>query len=267
MENKQKLGRIITLTAIKTLIAFVIIAFFACLAVYIINPKFAAEVTGNIGWHSAEVNCYELVYARSKSNSDLYNLIVKMDNTKKYVKQNEYIDKLTSNEKYLEFCDNMNASVVEAFNNGRLAKNKISLIYGINEYITSKKVINLIKMGKYEDAFNVATASINTDQSYEVTLYYYVDYLLSDEVSSDVCKNYMQKLLDSSEILENLETRYDAMDTGTDQNVARQIVSAYSKLKIRYTQYVIYKKTNSDMAADAFSAWQTAQIYYNNMIK
>lgn len=266
MENKQKTGRLITLTAIKTIIAFVIILFFVCLGVYVINPRFAAEVVGKIGWTSAEVNCYELVYTRSKSTSDLYNLIVKMDNTKNYGKQNEYIAKLMGDPNYLSFCDSMNTSVVTNFNNGNISKKNLALLYGVNEYVTSKKILNLVRLENWEGAYKVAVDSKDTDQNFEISLYYYVDYLLSDQVSEQNRTKYLKMLLDNGDILENLNTRYNSMDQGAE-NSARKIVSSYAKVKIRYTEYVIYKNADSPETEEAFKQWQTELAVYNNLIK
>ena len=107
-------------TIAKTIIILAIIVVFSSLGFYVINPRFSANVCAQLGWNKAEISCYELLYARNKDNADLYNLIVKLGNVKEYEKQNEYIDKLQDSEDYATFCENMDKSVMDSFNQNKI---------------------------------------------------------------------------------------------------------------------------------------------------
>lgn len=260
--DKNSIVKDVFKTILKTIIIFVIIGFFSGLGFYVINPKFSAGVCAELGWENAEISCYELLYTRSKDQSDLYNLIVKLGNVQDYNKQNEYIDKLVNNETYADFCNSMDNSVIENYNDSKLSAQKLSLLYGTNEYIYSLKALNLLKLGKFEDSYNVIFNTKTTDKNLELAVYYYAEYLYASDIADDVKSNYFTKL--NTDFISYLQTKYSGLIESSEK--ANNILVAYSKLKIEYTKYLIALNNNYANVNDYFTAWQTAQTNYNNII-
>lgn len=249
-------------TSIKTMIVLLIIVVFSSLSLYVINPRFSAKVCAEIGWNKAEISCYELLYARNKDTSDLYNLIVKLGNAKDYEKQNDYINKMQALNNYSDFCNSMDNSVIQSFNAGKTDAQNLSLIYGTNEYISSREIINLVNLTKYEDSYNVALETLSTDKTYELAVYNYAEYLYASDLSSDIKVNYFSKL--KTDFGTYLQSKYDSLSTA--ENTADQILTAYTKLKIEYTEYLIALVTTPEDIADAYVAWQVANNEYNTLI-
>lgn len=263
MEKKVNVAKEIIKTMLKTMVIILIIVVFCGLGFYVINPKFSAGVCQQFGWQKAEISCYELVYARSKNNSDLYNLIVKLGNAKEFQKQNDYIDKLQKLDDYNTFCLTMDNSVLDGYNNGKIQAKNVGLLYGTNEYITSRKVINLLKLGKYEDAYALVVQSKTTDHAYELVVYNYIENLYASEVSDEIKANYFTKVkADFSGYLQNKLANLPTTSQG-----AVQILVAYTTLKIQYTNYIMALKTSPDDIADSYVNWQAALNVYNNLVK
>ena len=262
MEKKVNVGKEIAKTILKTLAIITIIVVFSALGFYVVNPRFSAGVCEKLGWQNAEISCYELLYARNKDDSDLYNLIVKLGNVDEYQKQNDYIDKLQMLESYSTFCNNMDASVLDAYNAGEVSKNNLALLYGTNEYLTSTKSVNLIKQGKYEEAYNCILASKNTDKTYELSVYNFVENLYASDASNDVKDNYFTQI--EADFGDYLEQKYSLLPLNTTGPT--KILVAYTKLKIEYTQYIIALQNNAEDIADRYVHWQESQNVYNNLI-
>lgn len=263
MENRGTIVKEIVKTVLKTIAIILIIVVFSALGFYVVNPRFSAGVCEQLGWQNAEISCYELLYARNKDNSDLYNLIVKLGNADEYEKQNEYITKLQNLDDYETFCFNMDSSVINEYNAGKIEAKNLGLLYGTNEYLSSRKVINLLNLGKYEDAYSLLLESKNTDRTYELVVYNYVENLYASEASADIKNNYFLKLkTDFLTYLQQKQASLPSVDSG-----AVQILVAYTTLKIEYTQYLIALQVDPDAIADCYVNWQSAQNLYNNLIR
>ena len=257
MEKKVSIGKEIIKALFKTLAIILIIVLFAGLGFYVINPRLSAGFCHQLGLQKAEISCYELLYARNKDTSDLYNLIVKLGNVNEAQKQNDYITKLQSCETYCEFCKSMDESVISGYNAAQIEAKNLSLLYGTNEYLTSRKVINLIKLGKHEDAYNYA------EGTFELVVYHYFEYLYASDVSEETKNDYFAKL--KNDFWEYLEIKLNNLPN--DATGATAIITAYAKLKIEYTQYVIALQSSPDDIGSSYDQWQSAQIEYNNLVK
>ncbi len=262
MEKKYSVGKSIVKTTLITALTALVAIVFVALGFYVINPKLSAQICSNLGLKNFEVSCYELVYARSKDDGDLYNLIVKLGNVNKPQKQTEYINKLQKSERYDTFCENLDNSIVETYKNNQIsAKNLVSL-YGINEFITYTEIINYVKCGNLDKAYELALASKNTDKDYEISMFYYFDYLMTNDISAEQ-KTYYSTMI-KTEALEYLEFKDSTISFS---NAAEQILYSYAKVKIKYSKYVLYKLTNDANENSAKTEWQTAVNEYNNLVR
>ena len=267
MDKEYKIGKDIVKTMLKTIIILVIVVFFACLGFYVINPRFSAKVCASLGWRKTEISCYELLYARNKDNADLYNLIVKLSDTKDYQKQLDYIDKMQNSENYNQFCTNFDISVVDNYKNGAISAKQLTLLCGTNEYISSREVINLLKLGKYEQSYELIRQTQSTDKNYELSVFNYVEYLYASDISKEIKSNYF-KLLDSSFSLYLQNKENSILDAYVKPE--EEILMSYLKLKINYTQYIIALNNTDSTEVEiqsAYQEWQTTQTIYNDLVK
>ena len=262
MNKTVNVGKEILKAFAKTILIFAIVLAFACLGFYVINPRGSANFCAEMGWQKLEISCYELLYARNKDTSDLYNLIVKLGNTNKYKKQNEYIDKLQAEETYNEFCESMDTSVIDGYKAGSIAAENLAVLYGTNEYLYAREIINLINLEKYDDAYNLVKQSKELDKAYELIVYNYAEYLYASDIAADIKTNYFAQL--DTDIADYLLTREGLLISGV--SAEEQILSAYLKLKIEYTQYLIALNNNYADVNDYYNAWQNARNAYNELI-
>ena len=262
MEKKESLVKDVLKTMLKTMVILVLIFVFGALGFYVINPKYSAQICAELGWKHAEVDCYELLYVRTKDNADLYNLIVKLGNVDEVEDQNSYIDRLLNTENYSEFCNNMDNSVVENFDNGSISAEQFCLLYGVNEYLISTKVINLLKLEKYEAAYELVKSTFGNDGQYEFVLNDYVEYLQADESLAGIKANYFIRLL--SDLGTYMQSKISGLP---EQPAASKVLTYYTKLRVSYTSYLIVLQTSSDETEiqDSYNTWQQARTDYNNL--
>ncbi len=259
MKKEESLAITITKTTLKTLAIFCLTLVIFALGFYVINPRSSAIICGNLGWKNCEISCYELLYARNKDSSDLYNLIVKLGSVQEYEKQNEYIAKIKALDKYDDFCTSMDNSVIEEYQNGKLEKKNLAILYGTNEYLISTQIVNLIKLGQYDKAYEQVLLTKQTDRIFEVAVYYYVENLYASSLSDSAKSAYLENI--NTEFAEYLEQKAISANDGSS---AGTILDAYKLLKVRYVQYIL-SLTDGD-SQTAYDAWQSSQQTYNNLV-
>lgn len=263
MKKEESLVKIICITALKTLAVIIMVMAFFSLCLYVANPRFCAGICNKLGWQKAEVGCYELLYARNKDSSDLYNLIVKLGSVEDYKKQNTYIDRMQELEKYDTFCQTMDKSVLDNFENQSIDKQNLVILFGTNEYLCSTKIVNLIKLGKLGDAYSEVLKSKLTDKAYELAVHSYVETLLASDIQKSQKDEYLVQIQQEfGEYLQNRLTNLESFSLETDNNSAKELIKSYTKLKITHTQYLL----DSDNA-DVWLAYETALEEYDNLSK
>ena len=280
MAKEYKMGKDIFWTAIKTALIVMGLAVVFSLCFFVINPYVSAKVCSAMGFKNLEASCYELIYLRTKSNEDCYNLVVKLGGVKKYAKQSKYIEILKNNTNYNDFCIAANQSVVDAYNNNTISAKTLSKLYGMNEYLASTYVDNYILLNNYDEAYNVVLSTkynsgeTFADGNFELAVYYYIDYLYSDAVSAIDCKNYCQKLAGIGEgdgnmiayLTDKEGSNQSILDSAADGSY-QKILALYAKVKITYSKYVLYKVTDQDEAAhEYYTKWQNAVAEYNSAV-
>ena len=268
MEEKEyKVGKDIFKTTLKVLLAIVVLFIFAAVGLFVISPRTTAKICSTLGFRHLEASCYELVYARSKNNTDCYNLIVKLGGINKYEKQQNYINILQNNTEYSDFCDTFDDSVLNEFNNGKIAAKNFVSMYGVNEYLSSSYADCYLARNMLDEAYNTIIASKSTDRQFELAVYYYIDYLYSKGVSETQCKTYIQKLASAADgnILDYLEQRNLLNETSVvSSEKSVRVLAKYTKVKITYSKYVIYKVNDETTLVDgAYADWQNAVVAYN----
>lgn len=257
MEKKFSMAKSIIKTSVITILSFVMAFFFVAIGFYVINPKLSAKICSTLGWTSLEVSCYELSYARGKDTNDLYNIVVKLGSSKQYEKRLDYVNKLLNVADYSEFCEKLDNSIKLKYENNQINAKVYSNLYGTNEYVRSQNIILLLKLNRLEKAKEIALASLETDKQYEVAIYYYLDYLMSDAVSTEVCKNYFAQIHD--EVITKLN----------DKNIGlSSILTNYEELKIKYSIYVLEKMTSDNQSTInlAYNEYTSALDKYNQSI-
>lgn len=259
MKKEESIALLITKTVLKTLAIWLMSMVIFALCFYVINPRASATICGNLGWQKGEISCYELLYARNKDSSDLYNLIVKLGSVQEYEKQNDYIGKLKNLEKYETFCTSMDASVIDEFDKGNIEKKNLAILYGTNEYMCATEIVNLIKLGKYEQAYEQVVLTKQKDRIFEVSVYYYVEYLYASELSDQTKSAYFDKI--NAEFGEYFEQKVAPTIVSSS---ADEILNAYKILKVRYVQYIL--SLASDDSQTAYDAWNSSQQEYNNLV-
>lgn len=274
-EKEYKVGLDVLKTIAKSLVVFVCLIVLVALGFFVINPKLSAKFCASLGWKHLEASCYELVYARSKNNADLYNLIVKLGGINKYDKQSNYIKLLQNNTEYNGFCENADDSVVANYNSGKISAKELAFLYGTNEYLSCTLATNYIVQNKLDDAYSVVLLSKTSgdklqDKDFELAVYYFVDYIYSKAVSEQQCETYGNKLLNDDNIMVYLASRQAenelVVGTAADKS-APKILGLKLNVKIYYTKYVIYKVTgNNALAYTEYTNWQSAVQTYNDQI-
>ncbi|MBQ8468556.1 MAG: hypothetical protein IJ542_02240 [Clostridia bacterium] len=276
MEKQYKAGKDIFLTALRTIIVLVGIVVVFSLCFFVINPYVSAKVCSALGFKNLEASCYELIYIRTKNNSDLYNLVVKLGGINKYAKQSKYIELLKNDANYGDFCAEADQSFAEAYNNNQISAKSLAKLYGTNEYLASTHAINYILLNNYDEAYNVivstkqaASGAAFTDRDYELAVYYYVDYLYSSAVTNSNCKNYCQKLASTTDgnmiayLIERQASNELLLSSATEGSY-QKIVALYAKVKITYSKFVLYKMTEqAELANNSYAEWQSAVAEYN----
>ncbi len=236
----DNIGKQIALTAIKTICCCIFALVVIVLATYAISPAFMAKICNNMGFKNAEISCLELVCARNKTDANLYNLILKLGANGNYTKQNEYILKLQESSTYTKFCNNLDSATINSYSSGSLSATNLCYTYGANEYLSSRYVLNLLTLGKLQEAYSAATSYYNADvqNSTDVVLYYYAEYLLTSSISSSDRTTYFAKLLQEDNF-SLLQTKLDALaEQAENLTGGLKIINAYSQMKLAYVIYV-----------------------------
>lgn len=260
MKKEESLALLITKTVLKTLAVWFMAMVIFALGFYVVNPRASATICGNLGWKKCEISCYELLYARNKDSSDLYNLIVKLGSVQEYEKQNDYIEKLKNLDKYDAFCTSMDNSVIDEYANGNIEKKNLAILYGTNEYMCATEIVNLIKLGEYEKAYEKVVPTKQTDRAFELSVYYYVENLYACSLSDAEKSAYFDKI--NTEFSEYLAQKAVSLSDGS---AAEIILDAYKLLKVRYVQYILALIDGDSQTA--YDAWQSSQQTYNNLVE
>ena len=257
MEKKFSITKNIIKTSLITILSFVMAVFFIGIGFYIINPKLSAKICSALGWTSFEISCYELSYARGKDTNDLYNIVVKLGSSKQYEKRLDYVNKLLNVADYSDFCNKLDSSIQTKYQNHQISEKVYCDLYGTNEYVRSQNLILLLRLNRLDKAEEMALASLETDNQYEVAIYYYLDYLMSDAVSTAVCKNYFTQIYD--EVVEKLNQK----------NIGNSgLLTNYAEFKIKYSLYVLEKMTSDNESSInlAYNEYTSALDKYNQSI-
>ena len=269
MEEKEyKVGKDIFKTSLKVILALVLVFVFVAVGLFVITPKTTAKICSALGFKHLEVSCLELEYSRTKSNADLYNLIVKVGGIKNHKKQQNYIKILQKNAEYNEFCTKFDESMIASYKAGKLSAKELVSLFGVGEYLSSAYSNNFVVLNNLEDAYSAIVSttlgvSDYADKDFELAVYYYIDYLYSKGVSDEVCSTYINKLVNENDILDYLQSKETANSAHlSSEEKSTRILARYQDVKISYSRYVVYQITENAGTEDARTAWQAAIIAY-----
>lgn len=274
MEEKEyKVGKDIIKTSLKVLLALVLAVVFVAIGLFVITPKTTAKICSALGFKHLEVSCLELEYSRTKNNTDLYNLIVKVGGIKNYNKQQNYIKILQKDTEYSEFCTKFDESMIASYKSGKISAKELASLYGVGEYLSSTYSNNYLLTNKLDDAYSAIVSttldvSDYKDKDFELAVYYYIDYLYSKGVSAETCSTYINKLVNENNILDYLQSKEvadSAQISATEKST--RILAKYQQVKITYARYIIFEVTENAGTEGARTNWQNAIMAYANEIQ
>ena len=115
-------------TALKTLLAFILVAgiLFGVFVLFI--PKPLANFFDSLGWKSASVTFYERQYNRTESDEDLYTLCFKVDAVEDSKRAYTYLSKFYSDKDFYTYCKSVDG------------KEKVE--YSTEDYMEGKLVLS-----------------------------------------------------------------------------------------------------------------------------
>lgn len=248
-----------------SLFSLIFVFFFTISSMFVFAPKFDAKIFNFFGLTKAEEACYVRAYEKSKSNVDLYNLIIFESELEKYEEELYYIDLLLNNENYPEFYQKLDKSAVASVKdkaliaytcntNGYLINQKIKCMYELD--FTTLNIGNYIRL------------SLATDFLFDSSFTTYVELIYNDESLTEAEKQekleLVYNLVDTS-LTAKLSKLKDYVDE-TD-SVAGKIIAQNTIANIRKADYLIDKINKSADEENSKTAYETELAAYNELIK
>lgn len=245
IENENKVNSTNTLAAVflYTIACCICALFFFVVVASSLFPKTAIKMFDNFGLKNASYAIYERNYERTGKLSDLYNLIQKSVELKKYSNVIKYSNEMLENENFSFFESNVNKKAIE--------KTDIEYAYLVYSYETFLKGILIrayYNLGNEEKSMQLALACFDdnlfADQSttsFEFNAY--VDCVVADKEKSIEEKT--QKLAELAEYnyndatvmewlaIEFLNAKEGAPDSGIEAIICLQIAKQICEVQIQ----------------------------------
>ena len=182
--------------ALKILFIVLVAGFYLNLIIVALSPRFSAKVYNFMGFDNAEEYCLEKTYEKTKSNADLYNLIVFEQSQKDYQKELNYINLLFVSCGYDEFCKNLDESALKAIED----KSLVAHLCDTNAYLINQKVKCLFNLGI--DAETFVYSNLKGDYLTENSYASYIQLIYDSNLSKEK-KQEMINTLNNTSSLQN----------------------------------------------------------------
>ena len=101
------LRNLVIKTALKTLLAIILVAIILFGVFALFMPKPLADFFDYFGWNSASVTFYERHYNKTNSDEDLYTLCFKVDAVEDSERAYTYLSKFYSDKDFYTYCKNV----------------------------------------------------------------------------------------------------------------------------------------------------------------
>lgn len=239
--------------ALKTLSAcFIITMLFFC-SMFVISPKTSLKLNEMFGFTKVQELNYQMIYARSKKVTDLYNVIIFEEKQKNYSKELYYINEMLARTDYNDFCVAIDKASIDSASD----KNLIPYSSNVNGFLVSRKVICLYSLNQGNtDSFVYQQAKDGkiTESSF-ATL---VDLIYSDGTLTNAQKkSKIESLIELSQANgESMVSLQDLIDervnklknnisAETDDN--QKIILNYSLLRVYGARYYVYQVLGDDV--------------------
>lgn len=221
--------------ALKTLIDCFVVIMFIILSLFVLFPKISLKLNEAIGAKKIQEYNYQLIYSRSNSITDLYNLIIYEESIENQNKELYYIDKMLARDDYENFCKSMDKASLGVVTDTTM----IPYSANVNGYLQSRKVICMFNRNKAGIDTYVYSQTKQGKLS-EYTFSSYVDLIYLDKTLSE-----SQKREKISYLLNLLEQLLDERITGLKNLISltqgnERIVYKYTLMRIYCSRYYAY---------------------------
>ena len=252
---KSKISVKLILKTIGLTLAFALFAFgYFVVTISAVAPKAAANAFATCGFDKTSYLIYKRVYAREKTNQNLYNVIQLSINRKNYKDMEYYINIMLSGDDFIKFSEKVDEATKNA-----VGEDFNTYINSYENYLTTQYTIALYKNGKFLEAKMIAIDSLDPDSSASA-LYAYTECVMNDEnlLASQKTREF-RSLKNKYACISELNARLaelDADDTST-LSKSEQIEILEQKIRLNEILYRIGKytedsamTTNSETAID-----------------
>ncbi len=265
--TEEKYGKVIAITALRTIL---IIVGFICLVlsyIFIIKPDTLSSTYSKLGMGRAEIATFEAVYKKSNSNSDLYNLIQKCLEKDNYDKSKTYIKELFAKDDFNKFASEVNeVSIASA------KKSEVAFVVDLESYLESQLLVCEYRLGNKDVAKTMALNDLDkTDNKYSFLFGVYYDEVLTD-LSKTVseAKNDLMDIYRFDGVKDKIDAKITACDYLSESDEKAKVAKLYTKMKImnykRNLVSFIYGQSSSEVESIT-SEINTLKTEYNNLIK
>ena len=180
LNHHPKLGKLIVLTALKTLGILIFLLGFVIVSTPALCPKKTLKVLDAVGLNEAGYLVQKRLYYRDNSNINLYNLIQRSIEEEKYEDQIEFIELMLNSDDYSKFSEEVDKST----------KKTLGLRYSVyadsyDTYLRQHLVIALYRSGRELEAKMMAIDSVygGFDE-----LYVYLNLIVNDDNLTELQK-------------------------------------------------------------------------------
>lgn len=233
-QDKPKLGKIIAFTTLKTLGVICLVFGFLISSLSVVAPKYMLKIFDTVGFDDAGYLVQKRMYERDCSNENLYNLIQRSIDSKKYKDQAKFIKIMIESDDYTNFCEDVDAAT----------KLALGLRYSIyadsyDVYLRRHLVEALYKTNKQMEAKMMAIDSVYGGL---FELYMYVNLVVNDEDLSDMQKTTeITTLYSRYSIVSAIETKMLELDETLSLSESNydSIIILEQKIKLAEIQEVL----------------------------
>lgn len=255
LNEKVDVGNTVFSTFMKTFaVLFGLLFYFLGVSVCVI-PEKAIKFYEVFNADKTIIVCYEKIYQKSGELADLYNVVQKSIEAKRYEKTAKYIKKLQNSDGYDEFCSMVNSASVSATENKYIA-----YVADLDGYLVSQNILALYNLGKKQSAKDVAVKDIvYSENIYSFGISTYIECLMNDksyslEERKQMLIEFYEEVVDENQTMKSISSYIDDKRDLVDLSQAvgndkvDKILRVYTSLKIENTRLLYYeaKEMNTD---------------------
>lgn len=246
-EKKPEVNvKLIVKTALITLMLVVFAFGYFVVTVSAVAPKTMANTFASLGFNKTSYLVYKRVYAREKTNENLYNVIQLSISRKNYKDMEYYIDLMLSGDNFNKFSAKVDEETKKV-----IGEEYNSYINSYANYLAAQYTIALYNNGKILEAKMIAIDSLDPNSNASA-FYAYTDCVMNDKNMLESQKTREFRTLKNKygcigELNARL-TELDADDTSTLSKIEK-IEILEQKIRLNEILYRIGKYTEDEVMA------------------